>query len=120
MDRPNTTTSPKSVQRYIRFLEQELGERDAQVAALTRDATTADDWRGPFVAYLDGLGEQTPLARVMEAVHFIPHEDGSVDISVQWLPDRQAIEVRDHTGTAGALLFQPQAANEVLIRKGPR
>lgn len=120
MDRPNITTSPKSVQRYITFLEQELGSKDTQIATLTRDATVADDWRGPFVAYLDGLAGQTPLARVMEAVHFIPHEDRSVDISVQWRPHDQAIEVRDHTGNGGALLFQPQAANEVLIRKGPR
>lgn len=119
MDRPNIATSPKSVQHYVERLEQELDSKDAQIATLTRDATVADDWRGPFVAYLDGADEQTPLARVREGVHFIPHADRSVHVSVRWSPDDEAIEVMSHS-PRGVMLIQPQAANVVRIRQALR
>lgn len=122
--RPNLNTSPKAVQHYVealeRRLEQELAHKDAQIATLTRDATIADDWRGPFVAYVNTLEERTPLARVAETIDFIPYEDSRTRFSVRWSPEDDALEIRTVARGRGTMLIEPQACNTVLIRKDAR
>ena len=120
--RPNLNTSPKAVQNYVeqleRRLEQELAHKDAQIATLTRDATIADDWRGPFVGYVNTLQERTPLVRVAETIDFIPYEDRRIRFSVRWSPEDDALEIRTSSGGRGGMRIEPQVSNGVLIRKG--
>ena len=120
--RPNLSTSPKAVQRYVADLERRLAEADALAARLA-DGIHGDEAAhahfGRPVAFINPYDPKpTPVARLRESVAFIP--DGNTRFHVRWVDDDGYLEVMAaHRRGSSAVTMEAQAANVIRLR-GPR
>lgn len=123
MDRPNLTTSTKSVQRYIESLEQQIADQQAHIATLTREVTNDDDEGvNPHVAFVrEGITEFIPLARQKEDIWFIPEaKDRMRRFQVAWDDHEDALSIHLPSLSGAALAIYPQGTNRVDIRAVPQ
>lgn len=118
MNRPNLSTSPKAVQRYVDHLERQLSEARDETTRLVEGITYTPDPMGRPVAFINSYDPTpTPVARVRESLAFMPDPD--TRFHVRWVDDGGYLEVMGaHRRGSSAVMLEPQAANVIRIKKG--